>query len=147
VRRRHSRIALIGAVLTPLLLAFWLPAHAIDNQECYDEFTDSSFSGSDGPNAWASDWIEIGESDGAEEGAIQVNNDGRVCVSGDCLVLGHKLDANGKGAYRKVDLDRATSVLVTFGYRRHMHGTAPVRSSSRSPATVGRPGRSWIPIR
>ncbi len=78
-----------------------------------DEFNARSFSGSDGTLAWAGDWLEVGESNGATTGDIQVRNN----------VSNYQLrtrDNNngGEGVEREADLSLAGSATLSYDYRR-----------------------------
>ena len=54
-----------------------------------DEFNSSSFSNNDGSDIWATDWIEINESNGPSTGEIEVE-DKNVCFDNDCLIVGSR---------------------------------------------------------
>lgn len=77
-----------------------------------DDFAAVAYNGSTGSFAWQSDWVEIGEADGAEQGDVAVTT-----FWGGAL-QGLRLQGGGKGALRPVDLSQATSVQLALSYRR-----------------------------
>ncbi|MDH3748426.1 MAG: LamG domain-containing protein, partial [Gammaproteobacteria bacterium] len=79
-----------------------------------DEFNAKSYSGSDGTLTWSTDWLEIGESDGATSGDEQVRSD-----SGFNYVLRVRDNDNGgEGVQREADLSDCSDADLTFDYRR-----------------------------
>ena len=85
-----------------------------------DEFLAESYTGSDGSNAWLSPWIESGENDGPDKGAIQVANDGH-CLTDICLMIGRD-GPDYASVYRSFGANGATSISLSFSYERHRHG-------------------------
>lgn len=76
-----------------------------------DEFNISgSFSGSDGNSSWSSNWLEIGESDGAGAGDIQVGGPGIVRLQDN--------DNGGEGIQREADLSAFSHGTLSFDYYR-----------------------------
>jgi len=75
-----------------------------------DEFNAISFSGDDGALNWVADWLEIGESDGANAGEIRVLND----ESNYQL----RTERDDNGVDREADLSGATSATLTYDFRR-----------------------------
>jgi type II secretory pathway pseudopilin PulG len=80
-----------------------------------DEFNAKSFSGSDGTLPWATDWLEIGEFDGATSGDVDVRSDG----SFDYVLRIRDNENGGEGVQREVDLSACSSATLTFNYRRN----------------------------
>ncbi|MGH8958654.1 MAG: hypothetical protein ACRDVK_08250 [Acidimicrobiia bacterium] len=83
-----------------------------------DKFGSISFTGSDGTAAWAGPWLEIGESNGPSNGAVQVINHSH-CATGNCLQIGAE-DPDDGGARRTFDSDGATSIILNFDYVRQV---------------------------
>ena len=81
-----------------------------------DEFNTEVYSGSDGTQAWATDWLESGEGDGPVAGKVEVLND----ISDFQLQLREK----DRGVEREADLSGYTSATLTFDYRREALGNA-----------------------
>jgi hypothetical protein len=76
-----------------------------------DEFnTVGGYAGDDGTLTWASDWLEVGESDGASSGDEQV-------LSGNVARVRDN-DGGGEGIQREADLAGYTSATLTFIYYR-----------------------------
>jgi hypothetical protein len=79
-----------------------------------DNFDNRVWNGSNGSLGWnASPWAEVGESDGATGGDVQITND----VSDYQLRIQDKQNG-GEGVAREVNLDGASSATLTFNYRR-----------------------------
>jgi Tfp pilus assembly protein PilX len=74
-----------------------------------DEFNTVSFSNNDGTLTWATDWLEINESDGPNAGDEKIKS-GRLEVNDN--------DGGGEGAQREADLTGAGSAMLTFDYNR-----------------------------
>ena len=77
-----------------------------------DDFATVAYNGSAGSYAWQSDWAEIGEADGAAQGDVAVTT-----FWGGAL-QGLRLQGEGKGLSRSVDLAQATSAQLLLSYRR-----------------------------
>ena len=77
-----------------------------------DDFTETAYNGSSGSYGWASDWQEVGETDGAALGDVAV-----VPFWGGAL-QGLRLQGAVKGAWRQVDLAQATDATLHLSYRR-----------------------------
>ena len=74
-----------------------------------DEFSSTSYSNNDGTLIWATDWLEINESDGPVAGDEQVaQNSLRVQDN----------DSGGEGAQREANLTGAGTATLTFDYKR-----------------------------
>ena len=90
------------------------PVDTVCNGTYRDEFKATNFSGSDGSLDWTSNpWAEVGESDGATSGDVQIMNDQsnyqlRIRDNGN----------DGEGVERMADLSGATTATLTFDYRR-----------------------------
>ncbi|MEM8672094.1 MAG: DUF2341 domain-containing protein, partial [Planctomycetota bacterium] len=75
-----------------------------------DEFSSAgSFSGNDGTVNWSTNWIEFGETDGANSGSVEADGTPFALEFG-----GDETSINNEGVYRSVDLSAATS--ATFSY-------------------------------
>lgn len=78
-----------------------------------DEFNAVSYSGSDGTATWATDWLEINESDGPSSGDERVTSD-----SGSNRIRVKDNDGGGEGVEREADLSTFATATLTFVYRR-----------------------------
>ena len=78
-----------------------------------DEFNARSFAGTDGTLTWAGDWLEVGESNGATSGDIQVMND-----DSNYQLRTRDNDNGGEGVEREADLTGAASATLSYDYRR-----------------------------
>lgn len=78
-----------------------------------DQFTAAVFSGNDGSLAWSGDWVEVGESDGASSGDVQITSD-----IGDSRLRTRDNNNGGEGVEREVDLTGALTAELTYEYRR-----------------------------
>ena len=78
-----------------------------------DEFNAEVWTGSDGTGSWATNWLEIGETDGANTGDLEVTADG-----GNNRLQIKDNDGGAVGAQREVDLTGFTSATLTFDRRR-----------------------------
>ena len=85
------------------------PAGALHLQ---DDFAAVAFNGSDGTFAWQSEWVELGEADGANSGDVAVTP-----FWGGAL-QGLRLQGADKGVLRALDLTQASEAQVTVTYRR-----------------------------
>ena len=75
-----------------------------------DEFNAVSYAGDDGGLSWSNNWQEIGESDGVSKGEIRVTSH-----------LGEqalRIEKDGRGASREVDLSGAYTATLSFDYAR-----------------------------
>lgn len=87
----------------------------ICNGNYRDEFNNRVYSGSDGSIDWISNpWLEVGESDSATTGDIQVRND----IS-DYQLRTQDNDNGGEGVEREANLSGATTASLEYEYRRH----------------------------
>ena len=77
-----------------------------------DDFAAVAYNGSDGTFAWQSDWEEIGEADGADQGDVGVT-----AFWGGAL-QGLRLQSAAKGILRRIDLSQATATQLQMTYRR-----------------------------
>jgi uncharacterized repeat protein (TIGR01451 family) len=89
---------------------FFTPAVLADT--VLDQFSSVSYANNNGTVSWASDWIEIIESDGANAGDVRV-------TGGELRVQGNYFTGGDKGVSREVDLLGATSATLSFQYRRN----------------------------
>jgi hypothetical protein len=114
-------ITLAGTLAIVVLLA--LPVLAGTLSETYtDMFSAQTFSGNDGTLDYSGPWIEIGESNGPKSGYVWVWNHS-YCEGEFCLKMGGTdADAQGRGAYRAVDLTDATQAKLIFDYGRELLG-------------------------
>ena len=78
-----------------------------------DNFDTRAWNGSNGSLNWSTDWLEVGESDGATSGDIQVMND-----QSNYQVRIRDNDNGGEGIEREVDLGGATTANLSYDYRR-----------------------------
>lgn len=111
-----------------------------------DNFSTQSFSNNDGSKTWASDWQEIGESNGVSSGKIRVNNS--LCTSGSCLRLGTPSGNSAstytnRGVKREVNLSNASAATLSFEYR---VGVAQ-GSSTVTLAISNDGGSSWTDLK
>ncbi|MEM9386006.1 MAG: S8 family serine peptidase [Pseudomonadota bacterium] len=93
-----------------------------------DIFTSRVFSNNNGTLSFASGWIEVGESDGALRGFLEVDNDFGLCLSGDCLQV-ETGDAND-AVVRKMNLAGAAGAELSFTYSHTLGGTIALEASS-----------------
>ncbi len=109
-------LGVIAVVLVPTT------ASAIANGTYRDEFlTNHSYSGNDGTLLWSTDWLESGESDGPNTGLIAAESEPH-CAIGNCLVLGKSGTNPQAEVEREADLDGAMTAVLTFDFKRHLHG-------------------------
>lgn len=80
-----------------------------------DLFRTISFKGNDGSDDWTGDWKEIGESNSAENGRIQIRESNK-CADDNCLKVNSS--TNGRGISRSLDLSNTEGATLTFDYRR-----------------------------
>jgi hypothetical protein len=134
-----------GLLLAGLLAAIWVPASAAPPTELafLDQFDTRAYDNSDGSGSWSSPWIEIGESDGVDEGAVRVRGHSH-CPDDFCLYLGNHRDAAGRGVQRSVDLEGAENAQLEFLYQRHMHDDGKGRVEV---LISGDGGVSWTEVR
>ena len=100
-----------------------------------DEFNAASFSGSDGTLTWAGDWLEVGESNGADAGDIRVLNN----LSNSRLRTRDN-DNGGEGVEREADLTGAASATLSYDYRRmNLDGSSDYTSVEVSANGVAGP--------
>lgn len=81
----------------------------------FDSGTD--YAGNDGSANWSNNWQEAGESNGPDDGLLQVVNDS-YCASGSCMYLGDYNESSG-GPWtltRKADLSASTSATLSYHY-------------------------------
>ncbi len=79
-----------------------------------DEFNTVSYSNNDGSLIWASDWIEINESDGADTGDEMIMSD-----TGHSSLRLTNNDGGGEGVEREADLSGAATASLSLLYRRN----------------------------
>lgn len=103
-----------------------------------DDFAARTFSGSSGTHAWASNWIEGGESDGPGTGEVTVGRIGG-CASSYCLII--KTDDSGaRTARRTVDIEAFSSARLSVDLERHSGPTGLIRIQVRAQ------GGSWTTL-
>ncbi|MGD8615472.1 MAG: DNRLRE domain-containing protein [Gammaproteobacteria bacterium] len=79
-----------------------------------DSFDSQDWEGDDGSiTPWANPWLEVGESDGANQGDVQVAAD-----ESNYQLQIRDNDNGGEGVEREVDLSGATTATLSFDYRR-----------------------------
>ena len=104
-----------------------------------DEFDSASYDGNNGTARFSGPWREIGESDGAGSGRVQVTRSGS-CSEGRCLqIVG---SATAHGATRTVDLSRFPHGTLSFSLGQNGapgDGALAARISNDG-------GRSWITL-
>jgi hypothetical protein len=109
-----------SSVVRSGFVADWSTGAASDcpPENLADSFDSVSYAGSNGSAPWASDWVEIGESDGPSAGIARVN--ASLCSADNCLRIGEPGSAStwsNRGVYREADLSGATSATLSFNYR------------------------------
>ncbi|MCU7870564.1 MAG: DNRLRE domain-containing protein [Candidatus Thiodiazotropha sp. (ex Lucinoma borealis)] len=105
-----------------------------------DEFNAQSFSGSNGTLDWSgTSWSEVGESDGATSGDVQVRTD-----QSNYQLRIRDNNNGGEGVERLVNLSGAINAALTFHYRRMNldSSTDYVELSISSTGTSG----PWTPL-
>ncbi|MEM8487184.1 MAG: S8 family peptidase [Bacteroidota bacterium] len=80
-----------------------------------DTFDKKAFDGNDGSQNWASNWVEIGEGDGAKKGKIEVEDSSK-CADGNCLEI--DTAKKERGIQRAVNLAGVSTATFSFDYRR-----------------------------
>lgn len=125
VRPQRWRRSLAAGSIVALFSNFLFPAiGGAETLRTYeDRFFNQSFSGSDGTASWSGPWIEIGESDGPGSGAIDLQTNGQ-CHTGRCLRIG-KDGSDDASVLRAFDSSSASSVILTFDYRRQFDSSGP----------------------
>lgn len=104
-----------------------------------DSFTVvDEFNGNNGALYWKSDWIEVGEANGAGAGDIQVVSD---TGAPENIYMLRVQNAN-RGAYRLADIRQFTNAALSFSYRRESMDSGD--SVSVSVSTNG--GSNWITL-
>ncbi len=78
-----------------------------------DNFDSRAWNGSNGSLSWATDWIEVGESNGPTSGDIQVMND-----SSDFQLRTRDNDNGGEGVEREANLSGAATATLNYDFRR-----------------------------
>ena len=105
----------LGAAAAPFAIALLVvPAVGVmasGAELVSDEFASVSYDGNSGTARFSGPWHEIGESDGAGSGSVQVTRS-ESCSEGRCLrFVG---SAKAHGATRTVDLSRFTHGTLSF---------------------------------
>jgi len=119
-------------------------AGGFDSNTFRDEFNNIGFGGSAGTQPWGTKpWIEVGESDGVNNGKVTVVTSTK-CAAGNCLRLGgSNTSLTGRGVYRPVPLTLVTSATLTLKTRTQVtsstSGTVSVQVSSNS-------GLNWVTL-
>jgi uncharacterized repeat protein (TIGR01451 family) len=75
-----------------------------------DEFNTVSFAGNNGTRNWRNDWQELGESDGPGTGNVEADTTPAALEIGG----GFRVNINGDGASRAVDLSGAVSAILSL---------------------------------
>ncbi|MDJ0917710.1 MAG: DNRLRE domain-containing protein [Woeseiaceae bacterium] len=78
-----------------------------------DNFDTRAWNGSNGSLSWATDWIEVGESNGPTSGDIQVMND-----ASDFQLRTRDNDNGGEGVEREANLSGAATATLNYDFRR-----------------------------
>ena len=96
-----------------------MPLQATSSTETVADDFDSGtdYTGNDGSVNWSDNWQEAGESDGSDDGLLQVVSDS-YCASGSCLYLGDYNESSG-GPWtltRRADLSASTSATLSYHY-------------------------------
>jgi hypothetical protein len=102
-----------------------------------DEFNAQNYSGSDGTLAWAGNWTEVNESDGAGSGDEIVGTD-----QSNYQLRVQDNDSDGEGVMRQADLSAYTSATLTFDYRR----VGLDDSNDWVAAQVSKNGGAWVEL-
>ncbi len=79
-----------------------------------DKFDSENFSGSDGSIAWIGDWQEVGESDGANRGDVQITRSG----DREFTARVRDNDNGGEGIQREANLQACSTAKLVFEYIR-----------------------------
>jgi len=95
-----------------VILVPGLAVAAGDTGEYRDDFGDVSFSGSDGSLPWAAKWVESGESDGPEDGALHVGKEN--CSNNKCLHIEASNLVPNLAISRKADLSGFVSANLSY---------------------------------
>ena len=94
------------------------PPPACPDPSVADNFPSVAYDQDAGTQDWATDWLEIGESDGPSSGIARVN--GSLCTAGNCIRIGEPGSSGSswtdRGLQREVDLGNATSAQLQFNY-------------------------------
>ena len=137
LRRALGATAALLAIV--LLVAPAVGAMASGVELVSDEFDSASYDGNNGTARFSGPWREIGESDGAGSGRVQVTRSGS-CSEGRCLqIVG---SATAHGATRTVDLSRFPHGTLSFSLAQNGapgDGALAARISNDG-------GRSWITL-
>ncbi len=96
-----------------------MPLRATNSpQTVADDFdSGTDYAGNDGSANWSNNWQEAGESNGPDNGLLQVVNDS-YCASGSCMYLGDYNESSG-GPWtltRRADLSNSTSATLSYHY-------------------------------
>ncbi|HEU4750848.1 MAG TPA: Ig domain-containing protein, partial [Acidimicrobiia bacterium] len=145
VRPQRWRRSLAAGSIVALFFNFLFPAigRAETARTYEDRFANESFSGSDGTASWSGPWIEIGESDGPASGAIDVQTNGQ-CHTGRCLRIG-KNGSDDASVLRAFDSSSASSVILTFDYRRQFSSSGPGSGGAGSIVlAASADGTTWM---
>ncbi len=108
-----------GAIETAALLSHdsqTLWHNTLPTDYVFDGFESHTYAGNTGSVNWSGSWQEVGESDGANLGAVHIVHYDLDAVGSHCL----EIDAvANRGLYREVDLSSASSAELHFDYQRH----------------------------
>lgn len=110
-----TNTSLILATTLMVSIALTPVAFASEDQVTYrDQFNQISYTGSDGSLTWSNPWEEVGESDGASDGAVRVVSDS-LCASGRCLrVRSETFAIDMFGADRLADASIFSDAVLSY---------------------------------
>lgn len=143
-RNRSGRVIASATILGLLALSVVSPsARATSSLGDYHDSLDLIWYGnSTGSLQWDPDWIEINDDASPWTGAIRIGLDPH-CASAQCLIIG-KGGPDDAEISRAADLSGASTALLSFERKRHLHvggGSGSVRLSA-SPSGSG----GWVAL-
>jgi cold shock CspA family protein len=140
VRRAPSLLLALILLLTALVLPS-VPALAVLDETFADDFQTSDFTGNTGSLPWTTPWLESGEADGPNFGAIGVWNEPH-CETNPCLLIG-RVSGTDATVEREADLSRFASATLSFNYKVHSH---PFGAGSAVLKVSDDGGGSWVTL-
>ena len=140
VRRAPSLGLALVLLLTALILPS-VPATAAPDETFADDFQTLDFTGSTGSLPWTGPWLESGEADGPDFGAIGVWNEPH-CETNPCLLIG-RVSGTDATVEREADLSRFASATLSFNYKVHSH---PFGAGSAALKVSDDGGGSWVTL-
>ena len=141
-RRPALQVAVLVVALTAAVAIPWSLAGAVPGDSYRDEFLAKTFTGNDGTLTWATDWLELGEADGPNDGDIKVDSSGQ-CLDDICLIIGEDGNTSTVSVEREADLTEGAAATLYFSFRRHRHGN-PAAQVELAVSDDG--GGSWTPL-